>query len=58
MDRFKVLVFMAKEDYTISKKLLAGLSPFIRDQIRRFGRYDVDMTEHPPDLEPITLDKG
>ena len=41
----KVLTTMAKEGYTITKELLACLSPFIREQIRRFGKYDVDMTE-------------
>lgn len=55
VDLTEVLVCMSKEGNTISKELLAGLSPFIRDQIRRFGRYDVDMSEQPPDLELITV---
>jgi TnpA family transposase len=55
VDLMKVLAIMAKESYTITKELVAGLSPFIRDQIRRFGRYEVDMSEHPPDLELIAV---
>lgn len=55
VDLTKVLATMAKEGYTITKELVASLSPFIRDQIRRFGRYDVDMTDYPPDLEFIAV---
>lgn len=51
----KVLATMAKEGYKITKELLASLSPFIREQIRRFGRYDVDMMAYPPDLELISV---
>ncbi len=54
-DLTKVLATMAKEGYTITKELVASLSPFIRDQIRRFGRYDVDMNQLPPDLEMIAV---
>lgn len=35
-----------------SKELVASLSPYIRGHIRRFGRYDVNMEEFPPDLVP------
>ncbi len=55
VDLTKVLATMAKEGYTVTKELVACLSPFIRDQIRRFGRYDVDMTEYPPDLELMAV---
>lgn len=55
VDLTKVLATMAKEGYTITKELVASLSPFIRDKIRRFGRYDVDMTEYPPDLEFLAI---
>ncbi|MBT8125046.1 MAG: Tn3 family transposase [Gammaproteobacteria bacterium] len=51
----KVLVTMAKEGYKITKELVSSLSPFIREQIRRFGRYDVDMTTYPPDLESVSV---
>ena len=55
VDLTKVLAIMAKEGYTITKELVAGLSPFIRNQIRRFGRYEVDMPEHPPDSELMAV---
>lgn len=54
-DLTEVLAEMAKEGYTITKELLACLSPFIRDQIRRFGRYEVDMEVRPPNLRPIAI---
>ena len=38
-----------------TKELVAGLSPYIRDQIRRFGRYDVNMDEYPPDLNHMQV---
>ena len=50
VDLTEVLTSMAEENYSITKELLAGLSPFIRDQIRRFGRYDVDMSKRPQNL--------
>jgi len=50
-----VLGGMAKEGHIITKELVACLSPFIRDHIRRFGRYDVDMTQCPPDLELMAV---
>ena len=55
VDLTKVLAAMAKKGYVITKELVAGLSPYIRDHIRRFGRYDVDMTDHPPDLDFMTV---
>ncbi|MFK7848125.1 MAG: Tn3 family transposase [Rhodothermales bacterium] len=54
-DLTQVLANMAKEGYTITAELAASLSPFIRDQIRRFGRYDVDMENKPPDLDLLTV---
>jgi len=33
-----------------TKELVTVLSPYIRDQIRRFGRYNVNMDEYPPDI--------
>lgn len=55
VDLTQVLGGMANEGYTITKELVAGLSPYIRDKIRRFGRYDVDMADHPPDLNLMTV---
>jgi len=55
VDLTEVLTNMAKEGYTITKERVAALSPYIRDQIRRFGRYEVDMNQHPPDLDLVTV---
>ncbi len=55
VDLTGVLNDMATEGPRPSKELLAGLSPFIRDQIRRFGRYDVDMDDNPPELSPMSI---
>ena len=52
VDLTDVLNEMSSEGIAVTKELVAGLSPYIRDQIRRFGRYDVDMDEFPPELEP------
>ena len=55
VDLTGILNDMVAEGTKLSKKLVAGLSPFIRDQIRRFGRYHVDMDESPPELSPISI---
>jgi len=58
VDLTKVLNEMASEGMAATKELVAGLSPYIRDQISRFGKYDVDMAEQPPDLEPKPINMG
>ncbi len=55
VDLTDVLVKMAEDGHTITKELVSCLSPYIRDKIRRFGRYDVDMDEHPPHLDPKSV---
>jgi len=51
-DLTDVLDDMSSENFVITKELVGCLSPFIRDHIRRFGKYEVDMNEKPPDLTP------
>jgi len=55
VDLTDVLAQMAAEGYTITKELVACLSPYIRDKIRRFGKYDVDMEQQPPHLDPKSV---
>ncbi len=55
VDLTDVLTEMASEGYPITKELVACLSPYIRDQIQRFGRYDVDMDNDPPHLDPKSV---
>jgi TnpA family transposase len=52
VDLTTILNEMAGEEIGVSKELVASLSPYIRDHIRRFGRYDVNMEEFPTDLDP------
>lgn len=58
VDLTNVLADMAAEGMTTTPELIASLSPTIRDQIRRFGRYDVDMNEQPPPLNPRPIRFG
>ncbi len=56
VDLMDVLTDMAKSDGAIvTKELVAGLSPYIRDHIRRFGRYEVNMDERAPSLNPRAI---
>lgn len=55
VDLTGVLNEMAAEGVEIKRELVACLSPYIRDQIRRFGRYDVNMDERPPDLSSTAV---
>ena len=55
VDLTSVLTEMNAEGKETTKELVAGLTPYIRDQIRRFGRYDVNMDEYPPDLNHMQV---
>ncbi|CAC9504933.1 Mobile element protein [uncultured Gammaproteobacteria bacterium] len=55
VDITDALVKMAEDKHIITKELVGCLSPYIRGKIRRFGRYDVNMDEHPPHLDPKTV---
>ena len=50
-----VLDQLATEGQSISEECVASLSPYIRDHIRRFGQYSVDMSEQPPKLAPKSV---
>lgn len=50
-----ILADMEAEGWRLTRELLAGLSPYIRDHIRRFGRYLLDMGDLPPPLVLRTL---
>ena len=54
-DLTDVLTDMAAEGWPLTKDLLGGLSPYIRDHLRRFGQYALDMDDQPPPLEPKPL---
>ncbi|MCB1771244.1 MAG: transposase [Candidatus Competibacteraceae bacterium] len=50
-----ILADMEAEGWKLSRELLAGLSPYMREHIRRFGRYLLDMDDLPPPLTLRTL---
>jgi len=46
---------MAKDGHPVTPALVACISPYIRDHIRRFGRFALDMAELPTPLNPQPL---
>jgi hypothetical protein len=43
---------MAAEGWLLAKELVGRLSPYTRDQLRRFGEFMLDMDDLPPPLVP------
>lgn len=58
VDLTGVLNTAAAEGYPVTKALVGRLSPYIREHIRRFGQYVLDMDEMPQPLGPETLKLG
>jgi TnpA family transposase len=54
-DLTDVLSAMAKDGHPVTPALVASLSPYIREHIRRFGRFVLDMTDMPDPLDPQPL---
>ncbi|WP_462321277.1 Tn3 family transposase [Halochromatium sp.] len=50
-----ILADKETEGWKLSRELIAALSPYMRDHLRRFGRYLLDMDEIPPPLALRTL---
>ena len=48
-------VGMAKDGHPVTPALVACLSPYIREHIRRFGQYALDMSDLPRPLDPQPL---
>jgi hypothetical protein len=46
---------MAEEGSPVTPALVARTAPTIRDHLRRFGQFDVDMGILPPPLQPRPL---
>jgi TnpA family transposase len=55
VDLTEVLSAMAKDGHPVTPALVACISPYIRDHIRRFGRFALDMAELPTPLNPQPL---
>jgi TnpA family transposase len=58
VDLTGVLNTAAAEGYPVTKELVGRLSPYMRDHIRRFGQYVLDMDEMPEPLGPEGLKLG
>ncbi|MGO9357812.1 MAG: Tn3 family transposase [Xanthobacteraceae bacterium] len=54
-DMTGVLASMAEDGYPVTPGLVARLSPYTREHIRRFGQYVLDMNDLPGPLEPQPL---
>ena len=54
-DMTNVLASMARDKHPVSPGLVASLSPYTREHIRRFGQYVLDMNDLPEPLEPRPL---
>jgi TnpA family transposase len=52
VDLTEVLSSMVSDGLPVTPDLVARISPYLREQIRRFGRYDVDMDAMPEPLSP------
>jgi TnpA family transposase len=52
VDLTEVLNTMASEGYVVTKELVSRSSPYMREHLRRFGYYVLDMEETPPPLVP------
>lgn len=54
---------MIQEGYPITSETLASFSPYLREHIKRYGEYVVNVDEPPPPIQtdkiiqPVTLDK-
>ena len=54
-DLTEVLSSMAADGHTVTAALAASTSPYMRKNIRRFGKYDLDMDDLPDPLDPRPL---
>lgn len=54
-DLTDVLNGMAAEGWSLTKEWVGRFSPYMREHLRRFGQYALDMDDQPPSLEPKPL---
>ncbi len=54
-DLTEALSSMARDGLPVTPDLVACTSPYMREQIRRFGKFSLDMTEIPNPLNPQPL---
>jgi hypothetical protein len=46
---------MARDGHPVTPELVARVSPYTREHIRRFGQYVLDMANLPNPLDPAPL---
>ena len=54
-DLTEVLCAMATDRHPVTADLVASISPYLREHIRRFGKFSVDMANLPKPLNPQPL---
>ena len=54
-DMTGVLAAMGKDAHPVTSRLVASLSPYTREHIRRFGQYVLDMSDLLDPLQPQPL---
>jgi hypothetical protein len=54
-DLTTVLSSMASDGHPVTAELAASTSPYMRKNIRRFGKYGLDMEDLPAPLSPKPL---
>jgi TnpA family transposase len=52
VDMTDVLHDMTQERYAVTTDVVATLSPYVREHIKRFGEYMIDLETIPPPLQP------
>lgn len=55
VDLTAVVNELVAEGITVTEEMVAHLSPFMREKIQRFGRYDLEIDSEPTPLQPIPL---
>ena len=52
---FRTNTAAPRDGHPVTSELAACLSPYVRKQIRRFGRFSLDMEDQPDPLNPMPL---
>jgi len=47
-----VLHEMSQDGYAVTTEVVATFSPYLREHIKRFGEYVIDLETIPPPLQP------
>jgi hypothetical protein len=56
MDMTRILQQLQQEGYTVNRAILARLSPYLTEHLRRFGEYVLDLSQVPePPVFEFTL---